>query len=94
MGLRKYKREIARTRLAEMGMERINDRFGYGMPNSVNRRLHRTARNKELLAEYQKQKRPAWWRVLYGDLAKMYWKEKHRREQLAFRQKMAYYQNR
>ena len=88
MGMRKYERSVAKYRLDELGIEK----FGYGMPNSLNRRFHRTAQGKKRLAEYRKRKKPSWWSVLYGDLAKEFRKEMRRRERLAFQQKNAYRQ--
>ena len=89
MGMRKYKRSIAKARLAEMGVEHINRRMGAFIGNSTNRDKQKTRTGRFWLASTRK-KPPVWWRVLYGDLAKMYWNEKRRKERLAFAQKQRY----
>ena len=83
MGMRKYKRSVAKGRMAEMGIDHINRRFSYGMTGAMNRRLQRTNRNKMQLLSFREGKKPIWWNVLYGDLAQMYERQKNRRKKRA-----------
>ena len=69
MGLRKYERAIAKDRLLEMGVDRVNRKIGYSMKNSFNRKLHRTNKGKKKFARLT-ENLPLWKRVLWGDLAK------------------------
>lgn len=66
---RAIKRSMAKARLRAMQVQRVNKHLGMGMCNSMNRRLHRTERNKLIFADLQKRHKPIWRRVLNGDLA-------------------------
>lgn len=90
MGLRKYKREIARNRMAEIGIDEVNKRMGYSMKPSLNRKWQRTYKGKKKFALLH-QNLPVWRRILYGDLAEEYWKRiKNRRAQMMKRKEGAY----
>ena len=81
MGMRKYMRSIAKARLAEMGAEHIHKRMGLQMSRAKIREAFRCLSRKNRVAfRREMQTRPHWRRVLFGDLAKQYWAEKHRKE--------------
>lgn len=91
MGMRKYKRSIAKARLAEMGVDRINRKMGLGITKTQLKEAWRCMGKKKRAERWRElQTRPLWRRVLTGDLAKMYWNEKRRKERLAFAQKQRY----
>ena len=90
MGLRKYEREIARNRMMEMGIGKVNKRMGYSMKPSLNRKWQRTYKGKKKFVFLHKNL-PMWKRILYGDLAEEYWKRiKNRRVQMVRRKGGAY----
>ena len=72
MGLRKYKRDIARDLLNCMYVGKVNNHFGIPMKNSTNRKFQRTRKGRRILEKFWKIQMgmPLWKRVLYGDLKK------------------------
>ena len=66
---RTMERGIAKARLRAMQVPKVNKHLGIDMSHTMNRRLHRTARNKLIFADLQKRHEPIWRRVLNGDLA-------------------------
>ena len=62
MGLRKYKRGIAKARLAKMGFRRRQ--IGTGMERSRLRKLMKTNRGRRLLAKLRAKDKPIWRKVL------------------------------
>ncbi len=80
MGMRKYMRSIAKARLAEMGVDHVNKRMVGSIRSASNRRRQRTRNNRRFWKDYLRSREPAWRRILFGDMAKQYWAEKHRKE--------------
>ena len=66
---RSIMRSIAKARLHAMEVPKVNKHLGIGMSHMMNRKLHRTNRNKLIFADWQKRHEPIWRRVLNGDLA-------------------------
>ena len=95
MGMRKYRRSIAKARMKEMGLEHVNKKMGLGITRANLREAFRCMgkKNREELRRHMLEA-PFWRRILTGDLAKKYWAEKRRREKIGFYQKMKYYQKR
>lgn len=81
MGMRKYRRAIAKARMADMGIDRINRKMGLQISSANLKEAWRCMGKKKRAELWRElQTRPLWRRVLTGDLAKTYWKEKRRRE--------------
>ena len=79
MGMRKYRRSITKYRLAVIGIERIDRKMGPGIPRSNLKEAWRCmGKKKRADLWHELQTRPLWRRVLTGDLAQAYWREKRR----------------
>ncbi len=95
MGMRKYYRSIAKARMAEMGIEHVNEKMGLHISRAKLREAFRCMGKKNRAELRQDLRTKAIWRrVLFGDLAKKLNKEKQRKERRAFLQKMNYYRDR
>lgn len=81
MGIRKYRRQIARECLEYLGMERINKRFGLQISRSKLREAFRCM-GRENRAKLWKalREKPLWRRALWGDLARKYERERAARQ--------------
>ena len=71
MSMRSYQRQIAKARMAALGIDRINSRMGRKtvFSNGTIRRMMRTARGRQHYAELVEDDTPNWRRILTGDLA-------------------------
>lgn len=80
MSIRKLERSIAKARLKEMGVERVNRKMGRYMNGSSERRIMRTRKGRKRFARFLESDMPVWRRVLWGDLAKQYLKMKQQQK--------------
>ena len=71
MSMRTAKRQIAKARMAALGIDRINSRMGRKavFSNGTIRKMMRTAHGRQHYAELVKDDTPNWRRILTGDLA-------------------------
>ena len=85
MGMRKYRRSIAKARMKEMGLEHVNKNMGLGISRAKLREAFRCMgkKSREELRKHM-QEAPIWRRILTGDLAKQYWAAKRRLKMTGF----------
>lgn len=71
MSMRKYQRQIAKARMAALGIDRINRKMGGKIrySNGSIRRMMRTHRGRRLMGEIREDDQPNWRRILTGDIA-------------------------
>ena len=71
MSMRTYQRQIAKARMAALGIDRINRRMGRKtlISNGSLRRWMKTRRGRRLLDEIREDDQQNWRRILTGDIA-------------------------
>ncbi len=71
MSMRPYQRQIAKARMAALGIDRINRRMGRKtlISNGTLRRWMKTRRGRRLLDEIREDDQQNWRRILTGDIA-------------------------
>lgn len=70
--MRELYRSIARQRLKDMGVRRVNRHFGQGVAHSHERKVQKNPKRFAMELKARKLHPANWRRALWGDLAKLY----------------------